>query len=140
MVGGTIPPQSDSGEISRVLVLNLLWQSKRCSRTAQDISVLTTPSLLSRDVRIEESWSMCWTESMVGGNDLPPTIDSVQHIDHDSSMRTSLDKSEGVVKTEISWAVREHRLLCQRRLRTKTLEISPESLCGGVVPPTIDST
>src|SRR5213592_2623781 len=47
MVGGTIPPQSDSGEISRVLVLNLLWQSKRCSRTAQDISVLTTPSLLS---------------------------------------------------------------------------------------------
>src|SRR5205823_12111506 len=47
-----------------------------------------------------------------------------------------LDKSEGVVKTEISWAVREHRLLCQRRLRTKTLEISPESLCGGVVPPT----
>src|SRR5213594_46459 len=51
-----------------------------------------------------------------------------------------LDKSEGVVKTEISWAVREHRLLCQRRLRTKTLEISPESLCGGIVPPTIDST
>src|SRR5205814_10073541 len=35
-----------------------------------------------------------------------------------------LDKSEGVVKTEISWAVREHRFLCQRRLRTKTLEIS----------------
>src|SRR5437660_7243590 len=54
--------------------------------------------------------------------------------------RVPLDKSEGVVKTEISWAVREHRLLCQRRLRTKTLEISPESLCGGVVPPTIDST
>src|SRR5438445_10414598 len=51
MVGGTIPPQSDSGEISRVLVLNLLWQSKRCSRTAQDISVLTTPSLLSRATR-----------------------------------------------------------------------------------------
>jgi len=48
-----------------------------------------------------------------------------------------LDKSEGAVKTEISWAVREHRLLCQRRLRTKTLEISPESLCGGIVPPTI---
>src|SRR5204862_8158804 len=48
MVGGTTPPQSDSGEISRVLVLNLLWQSKRCSRTAQDISGLTTPSLLSR--------------------------------------------------------------------------------------------
>src|SRR5437879_548627 len=48
MVGGTTPPQSDSGEISRVLVLNLLWQSKRCSRTAQDISILTTPSLLSR--------------------------------------------------------------------------------------------
>src|SRR5207245_7973682 len=48
MVGGTTPPQSDSGEISRVLVLNLLWQRKRCSRTAQDISVLTTPSLLSR--------------------------------------------------------------------------------------------
>src|SRR6266571_4896098 len=47
MVGGTTPPQSDSGEISRVLVLNLLWQSKRCSRTAQDISVLTTPLLLS---------------------------------------------------------------------------------------------
>src|SRR5437667_10398295 len=54
--------------------------------------------------------------------------------------RVALDKSEGVVKTEISWAVREHRLLCQRRLRTKTLEISPESLCGGIVPPTIDST
>src|SRR2546427_12381369 len=52
--------------------------------------------------------------------------------------RVPLDKSEGVVKTEISWAVREHRLVCQRRLRTKTLEISPESLCGGVVPPTID--
>src|SRR5437773_11299229 len=51
MVGGTIPPQSDSGEISRVLVLNLLWQSKRCSRTAQDISVLTTPSLLWRGTR-----------------------------------------------------------------------------------------
>src|SRR2546430_16249438 len=46
MVGGTTPPQSDSGEISRVLVLNLLWQSKRCSRTAQDISVLTTPFAL----------------------------------------------------------------------------------------------
>src|SRR5437667_6855419 len=56
------------------------------------------------------------------------------------TQRLPLDKSEGVVKTEISWAVREHRLLCQRRLRTKTLEISPESLCGGVVPPTIDST
>src|SRR2546427_5734456 len=55
-------------------------------------------------------------------------------------LRVALDKSEGVVKTEISWAVREHRLLCQRRLRTKTLEISPESLCGGVVPPTIHST
>src|SRR5439155_503064 len=54
MVGGTTPPQSDSGEISRVLVLNLLWQSKRCSRTAQDISVLTTPSLLSRGTR--PSW------------------------------------------------------------------------------------
>jgi len=27
MVGGTIPPQSDSGEISRVLVLNLLWRT-----------------------------------------------------------------------------------------------------------------
>ena len=40
MVGGTIPPQSDSGEISRVLVLNLLWQSKRCSRTAEEIFVL----------------------------------------------------------------------------------------------------
>jgi len=26
MVGGTTPPQSDSGEISRVLVLNLLWR------------------------------------------------------------------------------------------------------------------
>ena len=51
MVGGTIPPRSDSGEISRVLVLNLLWQSKRCSHTAQDISVLTTPSLLSRGTR-----------------------------------------------------------------------------------------
>jgi len=56
------------------------------------------------------------------------------------SSRQTEDKSEGVVKTEISWAVREHRLLCQRRSRTKTLEISPESLCGGVVPPTIDST
>src|SRR5437870_7096396 len=54
--------------------------------------------------------------------------------------KVPLDKSEGVVKTEISWAVREHRFLCQRRLRTKTLEISPESLCGGIVPPTIDST
>jgi len=31
-------------------------------------------------------------------------------------------------------------LFRQRRLRTKTLEISPESHCGGVVPPTIDST
>src|SRR5207245_10794405 len=40
MVGGTTPPQSDSGEISRVLVLNLLWQSKRCSRTAEEIFVL----------------------------------------------------------------------------------------------------
>src|SRR2546429_6790055 len=40
MVGRTTPPQSDSGEISRVLVLNLLWQSKRCSRTAEEIFVL----------------------------------------------------------------------------------------------------
>src|SRR5439155_7037544 len=40
--------QSDSGEISRVLFLNLLWQSKRCSRTAQDISVLTTAFALHR--------------------------------------------------------------------------------------------
>src|SRR5207253_912371 len=61
------------------------------------------------------------------------------HCDKNWHQQT-LDKSEGVVKTEISWAVREHRLLCQRRLRTKSLEISPESLCGGVVPPTIDST
>jgi hypothetical protein len=29
MVGGTTPPQSDSGEISRVLVLNLLWRKLR---------------------------------------------------------------------------------------------------------------
>src|SRR5437763_15395041 len=28
-------------------------------------------SRIGWDVRIEESWSMCWTESMVGGNDLP---------------------------------------------------------------------
>src|SRR5204862_879364 len=58
MVGGTTPPQSDSGEISRVLVLNLLWQSKRCSRTAQDISVLTTPSLLSRDTHGFGPWAL----------------------------------------------------------------------------------
>src|SRR5439155_24130786 len=63
-----------------------------------------------------------------------------RHFSHIPKHEGALDKSEGVVKTEISWAVREHRLLCQRRLRTKTLEISPESLCGGVVPPTIDST
>src|SRR5882724_6145473 len=66
MVGGTIPPQSDSGEISRVLVLNLLWQSKRCSRTAQDISVLTTPSLLSRGSlcvidEIKKGWARAFT-------------------------------------------------------------------------------
>src|SRR5213080_3790395 len=61
MVGGTTPPQSDSGEISRVLVLNLLWQSKRCSRTAQDISVLTTPSLLSRGTKLS-SRSLCQHE------------------------------------------------------------------------------
>src|SRR5438094_1764976 len=28
-------------------------------------------------------------ESHLGGRSFPPTIDSVQHIDHDSSMRTS---------------------------------------------------
>src|SRR5437773_8238666 len=48
MTDGPTPPQSDSGEITRVLFLNLIWQTKRCSRTAQDISVFTTPSLLSR--------------------------------------------------------------------------------------------
>jgi len=65
MVGGTTPPQSDSGEISRVLVLNLLWQSKRCSRTAQDISVLTTPSLLSRG-------SLCVIDEIKKGWASPP--------------------------------------------------------------------
>src|SRR5438128_8169757 len=68
MVGGTTPPQSDSGEISRVLVLNLLWQSKRCSRTAQDISVLTTPSLLSRGTLVEIlPWTcpLTWAENFL---------------------------------------------------------------------------
>jgi len=37
MVGGTIfHRQVIQREISRALVLNLLWQSKRCSGTAQD--------------------------------------------------------------------------------------------------------
>ena len=37
MVGGTIfHREVIQREISRVLVLNLLWQNKRCSRTAQD--------------------------------------------------------------------------------------------------------
>ena len=42
MVGGNDLPHRDviQREISRVLVLNLLWQSKRCSRTAEEIFVL----------------------------------------------------------------------------------------------------
>ena len=33
---------------SRVLVLNFLWQTNRCSRTGHDHYALTTPSFLSR--------------------------------------------------------------------------------------------
>ena len=53
MVGGTIPPQSDSREISRVLVLNLLWHDKSsgaCASPRRTLS-LTEPSLLSRATR-----------------------------------------------------------------------------------------
>src|SRR5438046_1800036 len=55
-----------------------------------------------------------------------PAVNALAHPFLISSItqRLPLDKSEGVVKTEISWAVREHRFLCQRRLRTKTLEIA----------------
>jgi hypothetical protein len=43
MVGGTIfHRQVIQREISRALVLNLLWQSKRCSGTAQDKFALDT--------------------------------------------------------------------------------------------------
>src|SRR6266576_2224943 len=54
MVGGTTPPQDDSDVRSQSLGPQPSLAKKRCSRTAQDISVLTTPSLLSRGTRQEE--------------------------------------------------------------------------------------
>jgi hypothetical protein len=54
MVGGTIfHREVIQREISRVLVLNLLWRKKRCFGTARDIFALTEPSLLSRATRHE---------------------------------------------------------------------------------------
>ncbi len=54
MVGGTIfHRKMIPREISRVLVLNLIWRKKRCFGTAQDIFALTEPSLLSRGTRLE---------------------------------------------------------------------------------------
>jgi len=38
--------------------------------------------------------------------------------------RVPLDKSEGVVKAEFTWAVREHRMRRQIGLRTKHLGIT----------------
>src|SRR5947209_6500648 len=48
MVGGTTPPQSDSGEISRVLVLNLSGKKRGARAPPRRSLPLTTPSLLSR--------------------------------------------------------------------------------------------
>ena len=63
------------------------------------------------------------------------------HISRENTnSRVPLDKREGVVKAQISWAVPEHRWVHQRRLRTKTLEISRRiTLRWKIVPPTIDS-
>src|SRR5256884_9060235 len=122
MVGGTTPPQSDSGEISRVLVLNLLWQSKRCSRTAQDISVLTTPSLLSRGTPVhpDRFWQArfydfnVWTERK--------RIEKLRYIHRNpvkrglvespeqwawSSFRHYISGVEGMVEIESQWTARK---------------------------------
>src|SRR2546426_8724171 len=48
MVGGTTPPQSDSREISRVLVLNLSGKASGAHAPPRRGLSLTTPSLLSR--------------------------------------------------------------------------------------------
>src|SRR5438552_4506478 len=118
MVGGTIPPQSDSGEISRVLVLNLLWQSKRCSRTAQDISVLTTPSLLveghPRPQRLKPVSLVCLNrsaEALRHPNSAAPTHQS----------KTGIDGDPGCSATQVHSAAatpfrKEARKGCTRRL------------------------
>src|SRR5437016_11832856 len=118
MVGGTIPPQSDSGEISRVLVLNLLWRRQRCSRTAQDISVLTTPSLLSRGTRraseAKAGQSVCLNrsaEALRHPNSAAPTHQS----------KTGIDGDPGCSATQVHSAAatpfrKEARKGCTRRL------------------------
>src|SRR2546426_4078409 len=69
MVGGTTPPQSDSREISRVLVLNLSGKASGAHAPPRRGLSLTTPSLLSRaplegDRRsqtfFDEIGSLCW--------------------------------------------------------------------------------
>src|SRR2546428_10552928 len=66
MVGGTTPPQSDSGEISRVLVLNLLWQTSGAHAPPRRSVPLTTPSLLSRaNPRCARSPVSCGTQTPV---------------------------------------------------------------------------
>jgi hypothetical protein len=52
--------------------------------------------------------------------------------------RVPLDKSEGVVKAEISWALRAG-LVPAEKAEAKALESHRESHCGPVSP-TIDST
>jgi len=54
--------------------------------------------------------------------------------------RVALDKSEGVVKTEISWAVREHRVSCQRGWGPRLWKSHLNHSAVELVPPTIDST
>src|SRR2546426_5804408 len=51
MVGGTTPPQSDSREISRVLVLNLSGKASGAHAPPRRGLSLTTPSLLSMGTR-----------------------------------------------------------------------------------------
>src|SRR5690242_10165671 len=54
MVGGATPPHSDSREISRVLVLNLLWRRQRCSRTAQEKCALDNAFALIDAPRVRQ--------------------------------------------------------------------------------------
>lgn len=68
---------------------------------------------------------------------------SIRRENGNADGRVPLDKNEGVVKTDFSWAVRQHRFFVlppERGLRNQGLSLA-QARCGGdcFVPPTIDT-
>jgi hypothetical protein len=60
MVGGTTPPQSDSREISRVLVLNLSGKASGAHAPPRSSLSLTMPSLLSMGTVVSKIRKKGW--------------------------------------------------------------------------------